>query len=204
MGELILATVVGLVVVAMVVAFGLGALAVRRNAKKQLRVAKGVKSRAPANWVGAHSPEAKLHRRMVAAVSRLREAGRGDRSPTGSLALVEAEAVAIDEALVEAAALDSAAKADALIKLYDVVSSLESIVDRAVSAMAATGHRDHDGQSDSGAQPVGGADLERKVNEMDDRLRAIRAAYAELDSLEAPDVGQTADQPGSTGTPPTD
>ncbi len=165
-----------LVVLAGVAAVALGATLVQRNAKRQLQVAPGVRSQAPANWVGSHSPEAALHRRVVAATARLRQAADQHPLLADSVAAVEADAVALDGELVAAAALDEradpAGKRRLLAQLEDAVVSVETMADRAIVVTRPT------------EEPTLRDALDARSIELDDRLEAIRQARLEVDRLE--------------------
>lgn len=166
-----------LVVVAAAVAAGLfvaGAMAVKRNASKQLQVAEGVESKAPVNWVGAHTPEAKLHQRMVAATAELREAAADDPNLADPLAAIEQEAILLDEELVVTTSLDQASKAASLHQLEAAVTAIERVVGRAADNDAAR------------PEPSLRESLDREIEAFDDRLEAIRRARVEVDDLDPP------------------
>ena len=105
-----------LAAVGAIVALGV-ALTIRskRDFDDANEVVPGVKSPAPASWAGAHSAEAKMHRRLGAAVRsarnnpRLVELGLSERTRQ-----IESEALAIDERLIAAAGLPMSHRADAV------------------------------------------------------------------------------------------
>lgn len=148
-----------------------GALAVKRNAAKQLEVVKGVPSKAPPNWVGAHSPEAKLHQRMLAAVAGLRDAAANDATMAGPLAAIEQEAIQLDGELVAVSRLGVDAKSVALTDLEAAVGAIEHVVIRAVSGSAGS------------RQSSRRASLDQQIEAIDDRLEAMRQARAEVDGF---------------------
>ena len=128
-----LLAVVGLVVVAGVV---VGAVALARRSQAQFAAANelvpGTPSAAPASWAGAHSPEALLHRRLVAALSGLRtvEAATGGSLDAGGIDLrvqLELRADDLDRRLVAAAALPPTARQPALAVLASSVGTVEDV-----------------------------------------------------------------------------
>ena len=105
-----------LAAVVSIVGFGV-ALSVRgkRDFAKQNEVVPGRASPAPASWAGAHSPEAKLHRRLADAVRAVNGNPRlGELGLSMQTKQIEAEAMAIDERLVAAAGLPSSHRAVAV------------------------------------------------------------------------------------------
>lgn len=167
-----------LLVVAVVAVVGFGvALAVRskQDFAAQNEVVPGVKSPAPASWAGAHTPEAKLHRRLKAAVlaaranPRLVELGLADRTRQ-----IETDAMAIDERLVASAALPERQRADAVAKFDPVVTALEDAVTALVQSV---------GVDDSKEL------LEQTVSDADIRLQALAEARAEVERIDRPDQG---------------
>ena len=67
--------------VAGVVALGAAAVAVGRNRQRRNRVVPDVPTNAPAAWAGTHTPLARLHRRLRAAV----DGARAVPDPDGAL-----------------------------------------------------------------------------------------------------------------------
>ena len=65
------------IVLLVLIGAGAFAFALARSGKQQYdaqgQIVPGVASEAPASWAGAHTPEAKLHRRLGAAMRGLRE-----------------------------------------------------------------------------------------------------------------------------------
>ena len=128
-----LLAIVGLVVVAGIVA---GAVALARRSQSQFAAANelvpGTPSAAPASWAGAHSPEALLHRRLVAALRGLRsaEAASGGSVDAGGVDLrvqLALRADDLDRRLVAAAALLPAAREPALAALATSVRTVEEV-----------------------------------------------------------------------------
>lgn len=178
MEAIVLVAILAIAAAVFVASFVVGAMLIRRNAKRQLRVAPGTASRAPSNWVGSHSPEARLHRRVIAATTRLRAVAETHPVLAETVAAVEADAVALDEELVATAAIDGrtdpAAKQAVLADLTAATEAIEAMADRAIAATRTT------------AEPTIRASLEARTVELDDRLAAIRAARQELDRLDPP------------------
>lgn len=89
----------------------------------------GVATRAPKAWAGAHSPEARLHRRLRDSMTALR-ANRTLDEP----ALIEVreslerEALAIDEQLIAAAALPARVRDEPMARVATAVESVEAAV----------------------------------------------------------------------------
>lgn len=89
----------------------------------------GVATNAPKAWAGAHSVEARLHRRLRDAMTALR-ANRSLDQP----ALVEVreslerEALAIDDRLVAAAALPARVRDEPMAQIADAVDAVEQVV----------------------------------------------------------------------------
>lgn len=157
------------IIALVVVAVGAGAgLALARSAarayERQGQIVPGVPSRAPASWAGAHTPEARLHRRLVDAVAAVR-ANEAVDAVASARATFETEALAVDERLVAAAALPASVRGEALAKVEAAVVALE----QAAAGFALEGFTS------------GAAALDRAVAEVDERMRALAEARAELD-----------------------
>ena len=160
-------------IVALVAVGGVIMLAVRskREFDASNELIPGVASRAPAAWAGAHSAEAKLHRRLRSAVRAARAstgAGLGD-----ACAVVEREALTIDERLIAAATLASPHRERVIATLGPAVDGLEAAV-----ASMATLPPTSDGQSA----------LDEAVAQVQARLAALAEARAELDRLDRLDT----------------
>ena len=153
------------------VGFGV-ALSVRgkRDFAKQNEVVPGRKSPAPASWAGAHSPEAKLHRRLGVAVRaansnpRLTELGLATQTKQ-----IEAEAMSIDERLVAAAALPTSHRAGAVAEFEPQVAALEDAVAALIKSTTV---------SDSKQL------LEQAVSDADIKLQAFAEARAEIEAID--------------------
>lgn len=166
-----------LAAVVAIVGFGV-ALTVRskRDFDNVNEVVPGVKSQAPASWAGAHSPEAKLHRRLGDAVRaahnnpRLVELGLSAQTKQ-----IESEALAIDERLVAAAGLPSSHRADAVAALEPHVVTLEDAVATLVTSTTI-------GQSKEL--------LEQVVSDAEIKLQALAQARAEVEQLDNEAMGR--------------
>ena len=181
-----------LAAVACIVGFGV-ALSVRgkRDFAKQNEVVPGRKSPAPASWAGAHSPEAKLHRRLGDAVRaangnpRLVELGLAAQTKQ-----IEAEAMAIDERLVAAAGLPTSLRAPAVAEFEPQVTALEDAV---ATLIASTTIND--------SMQL----LEQAVSEADVKLQALAEARAEVEAVDRsvsgalPSTMPDVEQGGATG-----
>lgn len=183
-GALLVATV------GVVVAFGV-MLAVRSKQQfaEQNQVVPGRASPAPASWAGAHSREAKLHRRLGDAVNGVRANPRFvELGLAPQMAAIEAEALAIDERLVAAAALPAAHRDDAIDPLEQHVVDLEATVAELVTSVSV---------ADSKVQ------LEAAVSAADIKLQALAEARAEVEQIDrraaGDDVGDLGDQPVRDG-----
>ncbi|MFK7918773.1 MAG: hypothetical protein AB8G14_11880 [Ilumatobacter sp.] len=154
-----------------VVAFGV-MLAVRSKQEfvTQNEVVPGRKSPAPASWAGAHSREAKLHRRLGDAVRGARQNPRFvELGLAAQMTAIEAEAFAIDERLVAAAALPKTHRDAAIDPLEEHVVDLEQAIVDLVTSVSV---------SDSKVQ------LEAAVSAADIKLQALAAARAEVERLD--------------------
>ena len=128
----------GILVVAAGIA-GAAALAVRSKRKFQSdnEVIPGRPTTAPAAWAGAHTPEARLHRRLVAVVTALRahpllEEGTGMLEARVTL---EEQVAAIDEQLIAVAALPARVRTDPLGRIEEQVA----LAEQAAADLAAAG-----------------------------------------------------------------
>ena len=115
-------------VVAGGVAFGLAlARRGREGYAAQGEIIPGVPSEAPAEWAGAHSREAKLHRRLGDAVRALRAQERLEEDVAALELRVELEqhALAVDRRLIAAAALPASQRDRALAEVEVSVAAVE-------------------------------------------------------------------------------
>lgn len=154
-----------------VVAFGV-MLAVRSKQEfaEQNEVVPGRPSPAPASWAGAHSREARLHRRLGDAVKGARQNPRFvELGLAPQMNAIEAEALAIDERLVAAAGLPTAHRDAAIDSLEQHVVDLELAISELVTSISV---------SDSKAQ------LETAVSAADIKLQALAEARAEVEKID--------------------
>lgn len=119
---LALATIVGVAAVAAVV---VGASAVSRNRRRRNRVVPEVDTGAPPEWAGAHTPEARLHRRLRDAVVAARAVADPDGALIQARVEVEHSAVAVDRHLVALAALTERERAGRMPQVEAAVASVE-------------------------------------------------------------------------------
>jgi len=169
-------TVLLVLAVAAVIGFGV-ALAVRskREFATQNEVVPGRKSPAPSSWAGAHTREAKLHRRLGDAVRgahanpRFVELGLAD-----PMRAIDAEAMAIDERLVAAAALPAAHRDAAIDPLETNVVALEHTIAEMVTSVTVAASKDQ---------------LEQAVTDADLKLQALAAARAEVEAIDRQAAG---------------
>ncbi len=180
-----LVTLLLVAAVGSIVAFGV-ALTVR--SKKDFadanQVVPGIKSAAPASWAGAHSPEAKLHRRLGETVRAARNNPRlVELGLSAQTKRIESEALAIDERLVAAGGLPVSHRAAAVTALEPHVVALEDAVSTLITSTTV-------GQSKQL--------LEQVVSEADIKLQALAQARAEVEQLDnqvsghisEPDLGE--------------
>lgn len=159
-----------LVLLAVLVVAVAGAAVVARTQKRKFaqanQVIPGMPTRAPASWAGAHSPEARLHRRLRDAMTALRaNPGLATVGFMDALAALQVQAVAVDDALVAAAALPERLRAKPLADAEAAVVAVEN----AVAALA--------------AQPAADAraDLDRALAEATERVELLARARTELE-----------------------
>lgn len=100
------------------------ALRGRRRAGEALTLAPG----APREWAGAHSPEARLHRRLVAAARSLSALPLGDAAEIDKRVTLELQIRQLDEQLVAAAAVPQVRRAEVLAEIEPLVTAVESSV----------------------------------------------------------------------------
>lgn len=148
---------------------GVGAIAMRqkRNFATANEIVPGRATSAPAAWAGAHSPEAKLHRRLGEAVAALRaNPTLSDGAFMESRASIENAAQMIDERLIAAAALPRGHREAAIAAVEPDVNALES----SVASLA---------QPSLGSAPQQA--LDDSVRAAQIRLDALADARAEID-----------------------
>ena len=194
------AVVTGLLVLAVVgiVGFAVGlTLRSKKDFAEQNEVVPGVPSPAPASWAGAHSREARLHRRLGAAVRGVREQPRvAELGLAEQTRAIEAEALAIDERLVAASGLPEAHRQGAVDAIEAHVVELEQTIADMVTSVTVADTREL---------------LDAAVSDADLRLRALAEARAEVervdraasgvvDTPQAHDLGLSSPPPSDTPT----
>ncbi len=181
-----------LVAVIAAVVLGAGGIGVFAARQKRLtarsnEVVPGVATKAPPAWAGSHTPEAKLHRRLVDAVSAVRNNPTLSDSAFGDArASIEQMALALDDRLIAAAGLPASHRQAAIAAVEPSVVSLENAVATLVAPPA-----------------VGRPEIEGRQQAIDDslraaqmRLQALAEARLEVDRLDRP-------VPDEGGTPAT-
>jgi hypothetical protein len=126
-------TVVLVVVVVLVIAVVGFGVALARKGKRQYADqagGPGLAQNAPREWAGAHSPEAKLHRRLAAALKSLNAQPMGDVVAIEQRVTIEQQILQLDEQLVAVAG-----SADSVAKIAPLVGSVE----QAVTQLATSG-----------------------------------------------------------------
>jgi hypothetical protein len=127
-GTVILVVVVVLVVA--VVGFG---VALARKGKRQFAAqagGPGLAENAPREWAGAHTPEAKLHRRLAAAAKSLAAQPMGDASTIEQRVTIEQQILQLDQHLVAVQG-----NAEGVAEIETLVGSVE----RTVAQLATSG-----------------------------------------------------------------
>lgn len=128
MGVFLVVVLVVLVVGGFAVAL---AVSGRRKAAAQAGLPGGVA--VPASWAGAHSAEARLHRRLAAAARALEALPLGDAASIERRVAVEQRVRALDARLVAAAAIPGEVGVAALAEVETMVSAVEAEVARAAA-----------------------------------------------------------------------
>jgi hypothetical protein len=157
------------------------AIEIRRRQRRASQVVPGVGGPAPASWAGAHTPEARLHRRLRDAVAALRAVPGLDAASPGGRAELDRYALALDERLVAVAAVPESVRAPALDRVTADIEALESAAGALTTAVAG-----------------GGPALGDAVRSLSQRMAQLDEARAELDALEAgalPPAGETGTDP---------
>lgn len=130
----------------------------------------GVATNAPKEWAGAHSVEARLHRRLRDSMTALR-ANRSLDEPAMIQVreALEREALAIDDQLVAAAALPARVRDEPMRQVATAVESVEATVAEVVLLRGPER-----------------ASTEAAIEQVRTRLALVAEARAELDALGAP------------------
>lgn len=152
-------------------AVALGAQRVKQNARRGQEIAPGQRSAAPLGWAGAHTPEARLHRRLGQAMSGLRQATEDDPMVTANVDVIEREALRIEHQLVAASHLPARLKDPAIEELSVAVDQIEDVSAQLIL---------HSAELSAG-------DVTTRLDELSERLQLLDQARAELD--EGPELG---------------
>ncbi len=163
-----------LLLAGLVVVFVVGYIALRnaQDFSDANEIVPGVPTNAPKEWAGAHTSEARMHRRLRDAVAALRSNASLDAPDMAPIRSdIEAQALAVDERLIAAAALSKPHREEPLRQIEDAVQAIEAAVASVVELRG----------------PSMGS-IEQGLDDVRTRLRHVEEAHAELDEL----------QPGST------
>jgi hypothetical protein len=150
-----------LIVVLLVVASAVvaAAVVVRTNKRKFAEanvIVPGTATKAPAEWAGAHTPEARLHRRLRDTVAAVRaNPAMEDAFRMDARVSLEQQALAVDERLIAVAALPEGVRAEPLASVAAAVDALEA----AVAALV--------------AGPESASSLDRAMVEVADRVAQL-------------------------------
>ena len=133
---------------------------VRTNKRKFAEanvIVPGTATRAPAEWAGAHTPEARMHRRLRDAVAALRaNPAMEDAFMMDARVSLEQQALVVDERLIAVAALPEPVRAQPLASVATAVDAVEA----AVAAFA--------------VGPEAGSGLERAMADVADRVAQLK------------------------------
>lgn len=164
-----------LIVVAVIAGAAAIAFRSKRSFVESNEIVPGTATRAPTSWAGAHSPEAKLHRRLRDAVLAVRaEPTLTDPGSPGSQAILEQAALDIDDRLIAAAALPATHRDAAIGAVEPAVVALEDAIAKlAAPAGAATSQQA----------------LDDAIGAVQSRLIALAEARAELDQFDVTSKG---------------
>jgi hypothetical protein len=133
---------VAVVLLLFVVSAAVAATVVVRTQKRKFAeanvVVPGAASKAPAEWAGAHTPEARLHRRLRDAVAAVRaNPATEDAFMMDARVSLEQQALAVDERLIAVAALPESVRAEPMAAVAAAVDAVEAAVASLVSGPAA-------------------------------------------------------------------
>lgn len=125
-------TVVVVLLLLVLSAVAAAATVVRTNKRRFAQanvVVPGTATTAPAAWAGAHTPEARLHRRLRDAVAAVRaNPAMEDAFMVDARVSIEQQALAVDERLIAVAALPERVRAEPLAGVAAAVDALEAAV----------------------------------------------------------------------------
>lgn len=155
---------------AAVAALALGAQRVKQNARRGQQLSPGTPSAVPLGWAGAHTPEAKLHRRLGQAMSGLRAATEDDALVMANVEVVEREALKIEKQLVSASMMAERLKGPAIEELAAAVDQIENVSAQLIQRSA----------------ELSSGDVQDQLSELSERLELLDQARAELDGGPTP------------------
>jgi hypothetical protein len=128
-GSFVILIVVVVVIVAAIAVF---AIALARRSKAQLsagtEVIPGMPPGAPPEWAGAHSPEAKMHRRLVAMAKTMAALPLGDAMSIERGVAVHQEIQSLDGRLIALAPAPESARREAVAAMEPQVDAAEAEV----------------------------------------------------------------------------
>jgi hypothetical protein len=151
--------VVALFVISAVVAATVVVRSQKDKFAKANEVVPGSASKAPAEWAGAHSPEARLHRRLRDAVAALRaNPAMEDAWMLESRVALEQQALTVDDRLIAVAALPERVRGERMAAVAAAVDAVEEAVAQFVTAPE---------------QPLQRSDVERAMAEVADRVASL-------------------------------
>jgi hypothetical protein len=121
------------VLLLVVVSAAVAAAVVVRTQKRKFAEANvilpGTGTKAPAEWAGAHTPEARLHRRLRDAVAAVRaNPAMEDAFLMDSRVTLEQQALAVDERLIAVAALPERVRTEPMASVAAAVDAVEAAV----------------------------------------------------------------------------
>jgi hypothetical protein len=124
---------VAVVLLLVVVSAAVAATVVVRTQKRKFAEANvivpGTATKAPAEWAGAHSPEARLHRRLRDAVAAVQaNPAMEDAFMMDARVSLEQQALAVDERLIAVAALPDGVRSEPLASVAAAVDAVETAV----------------------------------------------------------------------------
>lgn len=182
-----------LLVLLVVLAAGGFAFALARSGQREYaaqgEVIPGLASEAPASWAGAHTPEARMHRRLGQAIKGLRAVAGQPGESVRLLELrveLEQHALEVDRRLIATANMPEAARQQALPRAEQAVAAVEQAA----------------GQL---ALEISGADAdgfgERGLADLAERIAMLVEARRDLDALDAtaPPSAQDEHEQGEDG-----
>lgn len=146
-------------------AVAVGAVAVKNNVRNRQRLLPGSSAGVPLSWAGAHSPEAKLHRRLTAAISGVREVASGEPTVAENLVVLEHEALRVEQQLLAASNVAARLRDDALEAIEPAVAQIEEVAAELIGRTTL----------------VEGTHVQSALRELSERLDLLDQARAELD-----------------------